>query len=86
MNMPITNIQYFEKAKIPFKSKHKLQEKFKWTNMQKLKKLNHRCVESFPLSTNNHYFKRTRITIKFNALSENYRNPNKSEINFLKIE
>ena len=82
--LPITNIQYFEKTKIPFKSKHKLQEKFNWTNIQKLKNLNTGVLTVSPLSINNHYFKKTRITLEFKESSENYRNPNKSEITFLR--
>ena len=77
------NIQYYEKTKIPFKSKHKLQEKFNWTNIQRLKNLNTGVLTVSSLSLNNHYFKKTRITLEFKESSENYRNPNKSEITFL---
>ena len=81
--LPITDVQYYEKTKVPFKSNHKLQEKFSWTNIQKLKNLNTGVLTVSPLSIDNHYFKKTRITLQFKESLENYRNPNKSEIAFL---
>ena len=66
-NYLITNIQYYEKTEIPFKSDHKLQEGFNWTNIQKLKNLNTGVLKVSPLSKNNHYLKKTRITLEFEA-------------------
>ena len=68
--LPITNIQYYEKTKIPFKSKQTPQEEFNWSNIQKLKNLNTGVLKVSPLSKNNHYFKKTRITLEFKESSK----------------
>ena len=65
MKLPVTNIRYYEKTKIPFKSKHKFQNGFNWTNIQRLKNLNTGVLKVSPVSSNNSYFKRTRITIEY---------------------
>ena len=37
--MPVTNIQYYERSEIPFKSIHEPISGYNWTNFQKLKNL-----------------------------------------------
>ena len=82
--LPITNIQYYKRSKIPFKSNHRPITGFNWTNIQKLKNLYTGTLRISPLSKENHYFKKIRVTIDFTIPFQNYRTPNKSEVSFLK--
>ena len=82
--IPITNIQYYKKSKIPFKSNHDQIIGYDWINFQKLKNLNTGTLRISPLSKDNHYYKKIRLTIDLKVPSVSYRLPNNSEINFLK--
>ena len=84
---PVTNIEYYKKSKIPFKSGHKPLNGFNgfnWTNIQKLKNLYTGTIRISPLSIDDHYFKKVRVTIDFKLSIENNRAPNNSEVSFLK--
>ena len=82
--LPITNIQYSERRKIPYKSNHEPISGFNWSNLQKLKNLNTGTLRISPLSNDNHYFKKIRAIIDFKIPPEDYRTPNQSEISYLK--
>ena len=82
--IPITNIQYYKKSKIPFKSNHDQIIGYDWINFQKLKNLNTGTLRISPLSKDNHYYKKIRLTIDLKVPSVSYRLPNNSEIDFLK--
>ena len=82
--MPTTDIQYYERSQIPFKSNHESITGYNWTNFQKLKNLNTGTLRVSPLSMDNHYYKKVRLTIDFKIPIKNYRLPNSAEVNFLK--
>ncbi|MFL3005297.1 MAG: type IX secretion system sortase PorU [Candidatus Neomarinimicrobiota bacterium] len=82
--IPITNIQYYKKSKIPFKSNQDQIIGYDWINFQKLKNLNTGTLRISPLSKDNHYYKKIRLTIDLKVPSVNYRLPNNGEISFLK--
>ena len=82
--IPITNIQYYKKSKIPFKSNHDQIIGYDWINLQKLKNLNTGTLRISPLSKDNHYYKKIKLTIELKVPSVNYRPPNNGEISFLK--
>ena len=81
--VPITNIQYYERSKIPFKSNHDPVTGYNWINLQKLKNLYTGTIRISPLSVNNHYYKKIRLTIDFKIPRFNYRVPNSAEVSFL---
>ena len=82
--VPITNIQYYERSEIPFKSNHDPLPGYNWINFQKLKNIYTGTLMISPLSMDNHYFKKIRLTIDFKIPSGSYRLPNRAEISFLK--
>ena len=81
--VPITNIQYLEKSKIPFKSNHDPISGYDWSNIQKLKNLYTGTLRVSPLSIDNYYYKKIRLTIDFRILPIKYRLPNHAEVSFL---
>ena len=81
--VPITNIQYYEKSEIPFKSNHDPIPGYNWTNFQKLKNLHTGTLRISPLSMDNHYYKKIRLIIDFRIPTANYRLPNNGEVSFL---
>ncbi|MBA65859.1 MAG: hypothetical protein CMG55_08675 [Candidatus Marinimicrobia bacterium] len=82
--LPSTNIEYFNKSLIPFKSKHNEQSGFNWINKQKLKNLQIATLSISPFSDTNYYFKKIKISIDFQKTRKSYRTANASEKQFLK--
>ena len=83
-DIPKTNVQYYEKAKIPFQSMQQHASGLQWTNIQKLKNLFIGTLKISPFADDNHYFKRIRLSLEFKTSSNDHRQPNSSEEKFLK--
>ena len=83
--LPKIKIDYRNESPIPFKSVQSNDEGFKWINQQRLKNLETATLLVSPISSSsNKYYKTINIQSNFDDPGTNYRQPNKSEIEFLK--
>ena len=82
--LPKIKIDYRNESPIPFKSVQPNDEGFKWINQQRLKNLETATLLVSPMSSSsNKYYKNINIQFNFDNPGTNYRQPNKSEIEFL---
>ncbi len=82
--LPKIKIDYRNESPIPFKSVQSNDAGFKWINQQRLKNLETATLLVSPMSSSsNKYYKNINIQFNFDDPGTNYRQPNKSEIEFL---
>ncbi len=82
--LPNTTVEYNNPSKIPFQSMQKDSLEFEWINQQELKNLNIATLRVSPLTALNTYYQNILIKIEFEESKTSFRDPNLSEVEFLK--